>query len=1492
MLEQLGLGVVLSLEDNFSEASNNALASFERLQNGAQSMVENVQKQMLNMRNIMMTGFTFKEMGESVEQFGQKVTGVFEKMLKGIEDSSSKWETMKRTLHTFYGDATDGVMAKGLDLASKTPFNADEVMDAVRSLKASGLDALKTYDAVDQAGRHYKKTFLEYVGDVGAFNPEQGIQGAMYALRNLLGGQKKSLDTRFDVNSELKLGESWSDDPAKIQEQFVKFATNLAPNMMHNLEGTAQQLISNLQDNWEQFVIKVGDSGAFDPMKNTLVWISEKIDELKSNGKFDAFAKTIGTAIADLWKPIDMIIKGLFTIGEKLAEFMSYHPILAKFVVGFTAIAGAVLTLTGFIMKMAGSFLLAVSSISMLIMNMQLMKLQGISLMGAFSGLSGVLSSAVSWMGILALAGTGMFIAWQNDIAGVRTRLSEFFSSISTGWSTAYKMMSDQNLRKAIMGGASSQELGMRFNIKLPPLASIFAKKFAKVLAVVKLFWTVFTGTFNNGVMRFSKKDWDLYKDMGIEPLAKGLVFAKEKVDLFFKGFGEGLSVVAGFAEQLIRTVWAPIDFILDEVEKYTKAHPDGILGVFMGDDGGVNIDTANAMAEQMQKLGRAVGIVVGALVSFKIIKTLTPILTSPFKKMYQWLEKVGRKAESVKKTLSNFSIKSALANTSNKLFGGQITQTGIRVANRINRDDRTTKGSLRRDGKFNTLSRKNVDSTYYDYFLNDKLKGRELQTRRRSKLGRLMFGETYYAKNVDGSREKLGKFGGLFHMGRDDKNIQNNVTKTFSDSQVPLPRTKDDFNHRVIPGDTLGRLRDLKGYSNGRVQELQDDLHSSAKSVKGLAGSRFDRFASVRNKEVQRDYQNLSDTVKRGGSLDAGSMRRLSLYSGTGATPSNMDAITSNPSIMRQVNGQLRANYTNRALQNDSLYQKQLAQVRGAQSGNQAIFADPKQNRLSRAVFGQKVYTVNDDGKGNFKREYVARKGGLLNRNSMSYRPGQSTLRDRIANSALVTPITDRARALRQSVSRTSLGRGVSGARAKIGSTASRLTGLAGLGYNRLANSRVGRGVSSVAGAGASRLRRAGFNVPKMPTSFRGAVGMAGRGAISLGKGAVGMAGRAGSMALHGAGMLGRGVGAVGGLAMRAMPWVMAGSMAYRGVSNLAKNKVKTAEDRKKYGINKGDNNFNQGLKVLKTSLKGLDVNKIWSDFKKQGSTALKSIVGIAKDAWSKLKPMLPQIMNEAWTACKALAKSAWEWIKTDGVTLLGQLAKQAMQLIGKAWEWIKTEGASKFGELVGDALVWLAKLGAHIIQNIPEYISQAIELGKNIIHGLWDFCVSVFKGIGATIKDAVIGAIEGLGSAVSGALGSIVRSVPGIGNDVADFLGLPAHHGGLWMNDTEHLAIVRKDETVLPPDISTQLKDNLMVNRGGKRGGTVTSGRSIPTVQGGDTFTVDKVEIIMEVKNGTMTREEARANATLIRQELKRQKRNKKIRNYQDIDGTEDIL
>src|SRR3712207_297145 len=170
-------------------------------------MVANVEKNMLQMRNVMMTGFTFQQMGESLENFGNKINKTFENMYSGAVKAGAHWETLKNTMTTFYREQTDATMQKGLELESRTPFEVEDVMDSLRSLKAMKMDALKVYDELDNAGKKYKKTFLEYIGDLGAFNPEQGMKGAMTAVRNLLGGSKKSIDSRFDVNSEYILGE-------------------------------------------------------------------------------------------------------------------------------------------------------------------------------------------------------------------------------------------------------------------------------------------------------------------------------------------------------------------------------------------------------------------------------------------------------------------------------------------------------------------------------------------------------------------------------------------------------------------------------------------------------------------------------------------------------------------------------------------------------------------------------------------------------------------------------------------------------------------------------------------------------------------------------------------------------------------------------------------------------------------------------------------------------------------------------------------------------------------------------------------------------------------------------------------------------------------------------------------------------------------------------------------------------------------------------------
>lgn len=1495
MLEQLGLGIVLSLEDNFTEASNQALDSFNRLQNGAENLVANIQKQMLNMRNVMMTGFTFREMGESVENFGQKVTGMFKGMYSEIEKSGAQWETLKRTLQTFYGDETQSVMKKGLELASKTPFQINDVMDSLRSLKAVRMDALKEYDALDQAGKQYKKTFLEYVGDLGAFNPQQGIEGAMYALRNLLGGNKKSLDQRFDVNSELILGESWSTEPQKVQEQFKTFVEKLAPNMMHNLEGTAEQLISNLEDKWDMFKIELGDQGAFKPMKSTLTWIADKVEELYQDGKFKTFAQAVGSAMASLWKPIDMAIKGITTLAIKIADFTSKHPLIAKIALGFVAVSGAVMTLTGLVMKLSGSFLLALSSISMLILNMQLMKAQGISLFASFSGLGAVIRTIASSLGILALAGAGFYVAWQRDIGGLKTQVTSFYNSVVQGWNNAHKALSDRSFRKALMG--NGDDLRLKYNIKMPPLVKMFSQKFAKILAVTKAFWQVFTGSFEDGKMRFSKEDWDLYEDMGIAGLVRGLVYAREKIDNFVKGFTEGLTSVVGVAKEFASVVWTPIKLLIDAVDKYTAEHPGGILASLFVSEDGVDIDTANNTAQAFEAIGRALGTITGVLVGMKIVKTIAPLITSPFRKLYTWLGKVGAKASEVKNTLMGITTGGIIKSLSTKLFGGQITDKGIAVAQHFRDNDRTTRGQhVRRDGRYNVVSRSMVDPTYYNYHLQGRLQnGQELQVRNRSRLGRMLFGETYYARNADGSRERLGRFGGILNMNRDDRNITNRATSQFYDRQVPLDNSVDGARHRVTPGDTIGQLRNLRGYSNPELQTLQQRASLSARSVSRLAGSRFDRFESVRMREMERDFDSLANRQQRGGNLSSREASRLASYRqsmgnyANGLSPEQLRGMSQSEIFRNSMGGansqafmntygrDLRRSYVNTALQNDSTYQRQLSGIRAQQSGNQAIYADTQQGRLSRALFGQRVYTVSEGANGETSRQVVARRGGLFNRRDMQYNPSSPSLRSRISSSAV--------------------GRRVSGAIGGVRTGVSNLYGRAnniyGRGVNALTNNRVSRFVGRGVGAVTGRMRSAGFNVPRMsvPTTIggavrgigRGAVGgvrMAGRGAMALGRGAV-----------RGVSAVGRGIGMVGGLAMRALPIAMVGSMAYKGITNLAERRVRTKEDRQKYGISTKDNKLNQGLKVLQHDMKKLNFGKIWDNFKTQGKTAFKTVVEIGKNLWASLKPYIPKILKESFEGVKACAKLAWNWIKTDGLTMLQNLATSAMSLLGKAWEWIKTEGASKFGELVGKAIVGLVKLGAYIIQHIPEYISQAIELGKTIIQGLWDFAVEVFKGIGSTIKEAVIGAIEGLGSAVSGALGGIIRSVPGIGNDVADFLGLPAHHGGLWMNDEEHMAIIRKDETVLPPDISKELNNNL-TGKGAIRNTTNNSSKKGAVVNEGDSITIQKVDVIIQATGGSMTTAEARDNANKILNELKKIKKNKKVRNYQDIDGTESLI
>ena len=86
--------------------------------------------------------------------------------------------------------------------------------------------------------------------------------------------------------------------------------------------------------------------------------------------------------------------------------------------------------------------------------------------------------------------------------------------------------------------------------------------------------------------------------------------------------------------------------------------------------------------------------------------------------------------------------------------------------------------------------------------------------------------------------------------------------------------------------------------------------------------------------------------------------------------------------------------------------------------------------------------------------------------------------------------------------------------------------------------------------------------------------------------------------------------------------------------------------------------------------------------------------------------------------------------------------------------------------------------------------------------------------------------------------------------------------------MSPNEHTAVIRKDETVLPPDKSRKLDSFL---NGVGRGGVGQSDNSI---------NIEKVEIVVQADK--LSRTDARAQAQMILEEFKKLQKEKNIRQY----------
>lgn len=1408
MLDQLGLGIVLTMKDDFTPQANKAVQSMDRMTRSAEQLERDMQKSMSNLQNIMLAGFSLTQVGENFERTGKKILGAIQDTFTGLGSVGKEFETLKHTMKVFFRESTDEAMKWGVDLASKTPFEIKPVLSAMSSFKAIQIDVRKQFEYTNAEGKKAQKSFMEFVGDLGAFRPDKGVEGAMMAMRNYIGGNKRSLRQLFDVDERLILGREFdTSNMDKFQEDFIEFTNKLAPDMMKSLEGTAEQLISNLGDKWTWFVYQIGESGVFDAMKKTLIDVTGIIDGVD----LDKTAKVIGELFTSLWKPIDKAIQGIAKLVRWTIEFTEQHPMIAKIAIGFTAISGALLVMSGIVMKTVGMFLILTTSIVSAYANLRIMgTLNEVSM---FSGLNLQIGAVIRNLGLLGIIAGIVAIGFKRNVDGIRDR----WGTLQTAWKQSGEILE--------MGASR----GIRnFEMVFDRTIDNITTKLMKFRLIGTVIFNTLFGKTVDGNLQYTEKQIENLRVMGLLPFAQTLAIIRGRVTSFAEGFSKGLSKAYDVAKNFLDFALIPIKAIFETLSELAPIKAiSSIFGI--NSDAGIDAGVAKDSIAQFEKLGEIAGGVIGTLIGFKVVGSLTSIITKPFKGLFDILGKTKGATDELNESVEKTTGKGSVFSRIGGFFQG-TKDRGTRAKNHfndfLNERSELPERSASSYAGYDRAGYTSIPKNFRDFNLASGNNPYDLYTQQpkglRGRLSQSLFGAKYYNPSDDGSgMQYAGRYGGRLGQFRDDTQ-----TRLSSQSLGVTPPTIADINGQY-GGDIASWKRDRATFipQDRRVGNMMDVQGSNYSQI----GTNLTNSRDSRIQELISDPQ-----FRRNAYRDAG-----------------VDGRSFNTREADRTSFLTRYAYDDPTVQQRS---NELQGMRGYADTNAPVF-QAKQNRISQLLFGQRMYTPEQGEDGRWSERTVARRGGIFRNpaNDMTYNDeGDISLgaRARGVGGAIANSRVGRAVGGATSGIRGGLGSLFGGAQRRIGAVGGFLGGIANAPLNALNSQGARLGWDELSyggiakGLGRGIFGRAQHDEEGNMTHGGGLLSRAGRGVGKV------------------AGGIGRGIGAVGRGAMRALPLVSGalsvGKMGYSAISQ--------------YGGEKG---FTGGVEKLREKISGMDFKGVFDKLTTDFKTNLGAFLPLVKDVFGKIAVALPPILSEAWEGIKAGAVLAWDFINEHGATIFTGLVDFIQPLFGMAWEWITTEGVTKLSFMISSFTTWLVAEGVPLI--IEGLWGFATWLATDGVSGL----LTIAGSLARALWDGLIAGVKGLGSAIwgviKGGLGGTIDGLPLVSQGIKDKLKSAIgvyHHEGLWMSEDEHPAIIRKDETVLPPDKSRKL-DNFLQS-------TPVSSRAVQNQpqQIDNSVKIDKVELVVQADK--LSRADARNQAKMILEEFKKLQKEKNIRQY----------
>lgn len=581
-------GLVENLNSATRKASGEVSQSFLQMQDAVRGFNTN-----------MVQGAVLTQLGSQIQGVGSGILSTVTKIGANAFGVGKQFENWRMSLTAMYGSLEEAnkMIDWGLEMAVKTPFEIEDVIDGILRMKASGIEANKELTAMTATGQELTQNMLMFASDLASLRPEQGMAGAIRAMQELLGDHdKRSIQTRFGIIMDWDFS-----DQDKLEQQFADKVAQMAGGLTNQLADTVDIKVSNLNDLVYSMYKSMADAGWFDAVKSSFDYFYEKINTLDLAG----VGKSLSESLMSLWKPIDSVIKKATDLGVALINLVASNPQIAKLGMILTAVAGSVVLLSGTMLALKGLFIMTKAGLGVLTTSFQFFTTQ----LG--SSIGKIASTIWSMKGMIATVGL-LYAVWQSDFGGIRTMLTNFMNNVYQAFTYASKTskLGATEMIDAV-DKLNMNNVGDRLKYKLLQLSVL---------------WKAVCESWNS--YSLSEETFRKVEELGLLPLLSTILDVKYGFERFVEGFIAGWQKASDFIAPAVKWLgdkfWALMDFLFPVQE--------GL------DDLGLSADelARKIKFDQIEKLGEALGLVAGVIAPVWLGFKALSIIFSPFIKVAQ----------------------------------------------------------------------------------------------------------------------------------------------------------------------------------------------------------------------------------------------------------------------------------------------------------------------------------------------------------------------------------------------------------------------------------------------------------------------------------------------------------------------------------------------------------------------------------------------------------------------------------------------------------------------------------------------------------------------------------------------------------------------------------------------------------------------------------------------------------------------------------------